>query len=163
MYRGNSIGCLSVSILTGEKPNYGVHVGREQLKYSIKASSVSVGVTSDKVGVRLLGKKCMTAKSFPANRFLISVEREKHVNVKCSVQSVKANVFGIKSAKVETISNLPSAYGGSAIAKPKVRCSIICSVSKDSYMNVSPDVVWLSPDMLSAEFNIYSNVDWVII
>lgn len=30
------------------------------------------------------------------------------------------------------------------------------------YLRVSPNVVWLTPDMLSGEFNIRSNVAWKI-
>ena len=45
----------------------------------------------------------------------------------------------------------------------KVTAGIICSVSKDAYLRVVPDVVWLSPDeVASAEFDIYSNVVWKI-
>jgi hypothetical protein len=43
-----------------------------------------------------------------------------------------------------------------------VTCSLVCSVSKDSYLNVNPDYIWLTPDMLSGEFDIYSNVVWKI-
>ena len=40
--------------------------------------------------------------------------------------------------------------------------SIICSVNKNAYLNTSTDIVWLTPDMLSEEFHIYSNVSWKI-
>ena len=43
-----------------------------------------------------------------------------------------------------------------------VVCSVVCSVSKDFYLDVSPDVVWLTPDMIGGEFDIYSNVIWRI-
>lgn len=45
-----------------------------------------------------------------------------------------------------------------------VTCSLICSVNKTSYLNVNPDYVWLTPDMLSSgEFDIISNVSWNIV
>lgn len=45
-----------------------------------------------------------------------------------------------------------------------VTCSLVCSVSKDSYLNVNPDYVWLTPDMISSgEFDITSNVSWNIV
>lgn len=44
----------------------------------------------------------------------------------------------------------------------KVCCGIVCDLSKDFYLRVSPDVVWLTPDMISGEFDIYSNVIWEI-
>ena len=40
--------------------------------------------------------------------------------------------------------------------------SMVCSTSRDAYLNVSTDVLWLTPDMLGEEFNIYSNVSWKI-
>lgn len=44
----------------------------------------------------------------------------------------------------------------------RVSASVVCSVNKDAYLRVSPDVVWLTPDMLGGEFDIYSNVVWKI-
>lgn len=44
-----------------------------------------------------------------------------------------------------------------------ISCGIVCSVEQSEYyLRVSPDYVWLTPDMLSGEFEIYSNVDWEI-
>ena len=46
-----------------------------------------------------------------------------------------------------------------------VRASIVCSVSNEPsnfYLNTSVNVLWLTPDMLSESFDIYSNVDWYI-
>lgn len=40
--------------------------------------------------------------------------------------------------------------------------SMVCSVSKDAYLRVSTEVLWLTPDMLGEYFDIYSNVDWKI-
>lgn len=47
--------------------------------------------------------------------------------------------------------------------KINVSCSVVCSISTGSFLRVNPDIVWLTPDMLaSSEFNIVSNVSWVI-
>lgn len=43
-----------------------------------------------------------------------------------------------------------------------VVCAPICAVNKVFYLRVDPDYVWLTPDMLSGEFDIYSNVSWRI-
>lgn len=46
----------------------------------------------------------------------------------------------------------------------QVCCSLVCGINTtDKYLNVAPTVVWLTPDMLEGEFDIYSNVDWNII
>lgn len=45
-----------------------------------------------------------------------------------------------------------------------VTCSLICTVSNDAYLDVNPNYVWLTPDMLaSGEFDIVSNVNWNIV
>lgn len=40
-------------------------------------------------------------------------------------------------------------------------CQIVCGKTL-SYLDVQPNYVWLTPDMLSGEFDIYSNVVWKI-
>lgn len=48
--------------------------------------------------------------------------------------------------------------------KLDVTCSLVCTVNKATYLNVKPDYVWLTPDMLSSgEFDIISNVNWNIV
>lgn len=45
-----------------------------------------------------------------------------------------------------------------------VSCSMLCAVNtQESYLRVNPDVVWLTPEQLSKNFDIYSNVWWEII
>ena len=44
----------------------------------------------------------------------------------------------------------------------KVTCGIVCGLNKDSYLETSTDVLWLTSDMLGEEFDIYSNVVWKI-
>lgn len=45
-----------------------------------------------------------------------------------------------------------------------VTCSLICTINKSAYLNVNPDYVWLTPDMLSSgEFDIISNINWNIV
>lgn len=43
-----------------------------------------------------------------------------------------------------------------------ITCSLVCLVNRGAYLRVKPDYVWLTPDMLSNEFDIYSNVGWEI-
>lgn len=43
-----------------------------------------------------------------------------------------------------------------------VTCGLVCSTGQGAYLRVSPDYVWLTPDMLTGEFDIYSNVVWRI-
>ena len=43
-----------------------------------------------------------------------------------------------------------------------ISAHLVCTINKSAFLNVVPDVVWLTPDMLSGEFDIYSNVVWRI-
>ena len=47
--------------------------------------------------------------------------------------------------------------------KLRITCSLVCTVEKNFYLDVIPDYVWLSPDMLSGEFDIISNTRWEIV
>lgn len=40
--------------------------------------------------------------------------------------------------------------------------SLVCTANRDAYLNISTDVLWLTPDMIGEEFDIYSNVNWKI-
>lgn len=44
----------------------------------------------------------------------------------------------------------------------QITCGIVCSVNDDYYLEISKDTLWLTPDMLSEQFDIYSNVVWKI-
>lgn len=43
-----------------------------------------------------------------------------------------------------------------------ITCSLVCSANKNQYLMVDPTFVWITPETLSGEFNIYSNVFWKI-
>lgn len=40
--------------------------------------------------------------------------------------------------------------------------SLVCTVSRDAYLSVSTDAIWLDPDVLGENFDIYSNLNWKI-
>ena len=44
----------------------------------------------------------------------------------------------------------------------RVTCSLVCSANKEQYLIVDPTFVWITPETLSGEFNIYSNIFWKI-
>ena len=46
--------------------------------------------------------------------------------------------------------------------RPKISYNIVCGTSETAYLSVEPDIVWLSPDTLTEEFKINSNVVWKI-
>lgn len=47
-------------------------------------------------------------------------------------------------------------------SKIQVSYSIRCSYIDDKYLYVTPNIVWLTPDTVSGEFDIFSNVVWKI-
>lgn len=44
----------------------------------------------------------------------------------------------------------------------RVTAGIVCTVNRDAYLHVAPDVVWLDSSTVGGEFEIYSNVVWRI-
>lgn len=44
----------------------------------------------------------------------------------------------------------------------RVTAGIVCAVSRDAYLRVVPDVVWLDSSTVGGEFEIYSNIIWII-
>lgn len=45
----------------------------------------------------------------------------------------------------------------------QVCCSLICGANTtDKYLDVTPTMVWLTPEMMEGEFDIISNVNWII-
>lgn len=78
----------------------------------------------------------------------------------------------VTARRIGDILNVGSSVVGSNIevtAKPighnlVVTCSLICTINKSTYLNVNPEYVWLTSDILSSgEFDIISNVDWNIV
>ena len=44
----------------------------------------------------------------------------------------------------------------------KIECFRVCTINTDAYLRTSTDVVWLTPDMIAEQFDIFSNVEWLI-
>lgn len=40
--------------------------------------------------------------------------------------------------------------------------SVVCTSNRDAYLVISKDTLWLTPDMIAENFDIYSNVNWKI-
>ena len=72
----------------------------------------------------------------------------------CHIGCLSGSVTRIGSELCGCVTRIGQELRGSA--------TLVCSVNKDAYLRVSPDVVWLTPDMIGGEFDIYSNVVWKI-
>lgn len=85
-------------------------------------------------------------------------------NVKCISGSV-TRIDSIEDKLKGNISRVDKSLKGDISSCNKELSgyiSIVCSVNDVSYLRVTPDIIWLTPDMISGEFNIYSNVVWKI-
>lgn len=40
--------------------------------------------------------------------------------------------------------------------------SVVCTSNRDAYLVVTKNTLWLTPDMIAEQFDIYSNVNWKI-
>ena len=40
--------------------------------------------------------------------------------------------------------------------------SVVCTTNRSPYLTTSKDTLWLTPDMIAEQFDIYSNVVWKI-
>ena len=40
--------------------------------------------------------------------------------------------------------------------------SVVCTSNRSAYLTISRDTIWLTPDMIAEQFDIYSNVVWKI-
>ena len=40
--------------------------------------------------------------------------------------------------------------------------SVVCTTNREAYLMVTKDTLWLTPDMIAEQFDIYSNVKWII-
>ena len=78
----------------------------------------------------------------------------------CHIGCLSGRITRVGSAREETF----GLSGGISRVCSDVTgyVSLVCSVNKDAYLRVSTDVVWLTPDMIGGEFDIYSNVVWKI-
>ena len=87
------------------------------------------------------------------------------VAARCLTIPMAVSAWGQKELEVSAFSSVPEVDVGISVVNKRmnVSCGIVCSVTpKEYYLNVEPDVVWLSPSDLEGYFNIYSNVDWQI-
>lgn len=99
----------------------------------------------------------------------VSVNRigdELNVNSSSLTDALVISAFKI-SESIEAVANrIGDDLSASAYKlgeKLRVTCSLVCTVEKNFYLDVVPDYVWLSPDMLSGEFDIISNTRWEIV
>lgn len=69
-------------------------------------------------------------------------------------EGLKTNIGIVDEYLVATISRI----GGNL----KANVGIICTPNTDVYLFVEPEVIWLTPDTVSADFMVRSNIKWII-
>ena len=70
--------------------------------------------------------------------------------------------IGCLSGEVKRIGSELNGFVTRAYSELTGNVNCVCTLNKDAYLRVSTEVLWLTPDMLGEDFDIYSNVDWRI-
>lgn len=90
------------------------------------------------------------------------------LNVDVSVLSTTLNVsveYNPLELSLELVLQLKPIIGvhiSTTSSRLKVSYGILCSATNESYLQVIPNIVWLTPDTIGEEFDIFSNVVWKI-
>lgn len=77
--------------------------------------------------------------------------------LKSSITSIKDSI-NITTHKHDNLNVASNAI----LTKLNILCNVLCSANNERYLYVIPNIVWLTPDTIGEEFNIYSNVVWKI-
>ena len=83
----------------------------------------------------------------------------------CNINCLSGSVTRVGNCLSGSVTRVGNCLSGSVTRVGNClsgNISLVCTTNRNSYLRVSPDVVWLTPDMLSGEFEIYSNVVWRI-
>lgn len=86
-----------------------------------------------------------------------------HIDDGC--ECINGSVGVISTYIVGSIGVIPTQIKGTAnIIDTIIRGSvgIICTPNTEVYLFVEPEVIWLTPDTMSADFMVRSNTKWII-
>lgn len=102
---------------------------------------------------------CLTGTAFAVDAELTGKTFIPNEGLKGVASVVNQSLCGSAKAMTDIVTGNVQCIGAALTGS----CHIICSVNKSSYLNVIPDVIWLSPEELaSADFDIISNQKWII-
>ena len=105
-------------------------------------------------------KGCLSVSAYKIGGNLYVVANKNYSDVKVIANKI-GDTFKVEAYPINKELNLSVRPIGKKVI---VACSLICTINKSAYLNVDPDYVWLTPDMLSSgEFDIISNVNWNIV
>lgn len=105
-------------------------------------------------------KGCLSVSAYKIGGSLYVVANKNYSNVKVIANKI-GDTFKVEAYPINKELNLSVRHISNKII---VTCSLICTINKSAYLNVNPDYVWLTPDILSSgEFDIISNVNWNIV
>lgn len=105
-------------------------------------------------------KGCLSVSAYKVGGNLYVVANKNYYDVKVIANKI-GDTFKVEAYPINKELNISVRPIGKKVI---VTCSLICTINKSAYLNVNPDYVWLTPDMLSSgEFDIISNVSWNIV
>ena len=104
-------------------------------------------------------KGCLSVSAWRIGESLVCNAYEVNSRINFTASRINDNVYFVADSLNPTLNISVSRLG----ERLKVSAHHICTANKASFLNVIPDVVWLSTEELaSADFDIISNVKWVI-
>lgn len=104
-------------------------------------------------------KGCLSVSAYKVGGNLCVIADKNYSDVRIIANRI-SNTFKVEATPINKELNLSVRPIGKKII---VTCSLVCTINKSAYLNVNPDYVWLTSEMLSSsEFEIISNVDWII-
>ena len=102
---------------------------------------------------------CLSVSAWRLGESIVCNAYEVGSRIEVSASRVGSGI-NCKAESLNSILNISTSRLGERL---NVSAHHICTVNKASFLNVVPDVIWLSPDELaSADFDIISNVKWFI-
>lgn len=105
-------------------------------------------------------KGCLSVSAYKVGGNLYVIANKNYSDVKVIANKI-SDTFKVEANPINKELKLSVRPIGKKVI---VACSLICTINKSAYLNVNPDYVWLTPDMLSSgEFDIISNVNWNIV
>ena len=102
---------------------------------------------------------CLSVSAWRLGESIVCNAYEVSSRIEVSASRVGSGI-NCKAESLNSVLNISASRLGERLS---VSAHHICTVNKASFLNVIPDVIWLSPDELaSADFDIISNVKWFI-
>lgn len=144
---------------------------RLQVRTNIKKECLTIDTTNitDHLNVKVTVQDGLNINVATSDNLDVSVITYSGLNVNIFTSkplNIKINTFDNSFEKYIRVDQIKHKVLVNTVILDKlvdVYCYRVCSTNTSHYLNVVPNILWLSPDMFdSAQFDIISNVTWEI-